>query len=200
MKRIFNTGLMLLLLAALFAAGCTPRNGTITLLLDDRYGLEVGDPVVYRDVTIGQVLSIAIAREASTDTRVAVVLLIDGGHFDVLYHEMAFIVQRERMLYAHKMIELRDRNVLARTPILNGDHVHGQARVDLFLDSMEGVATDMQPLHDELRERVDEGWKALKERTAAALSDSSAASWSHRLRLLLDNGIHATHGDPRAGP
>ena len=98
------------------------------MLMEGTYRLEVGDPVYFKNLVIGQVASFdTIESLDGTRTFIAAVLTFNGNHLKRLDRGMKFYLIREHFIWGGRAVEIiEESNGVRYRPLRPGNRVFGE--------------------------------------------------------------------------
>jgi len=105
-----------------------------TILFDSADGLEAGDLVLHKGFTIGTVRSVDLKKgEGPARSQVHVRVAFEEEYADLLYHQMLFAVERDRLFGSERHIEVYERAVKHPVLVRDGDLIIGSTQADRYL-------------------------------------------------------------------
>ena len=150
--------LALLLAETALGPGCGPPRPRIHLLLDEIDGLEEKDPVVYRDLVVGEVVSVTLRPHPDRPGgAIYAELALDPQHLPLLAHEQHWVVEGRRYmgLSSNRQVRIHDRDVPLPTPVRPEDIVVGTSFAEHLLEDLgDGASSALRDAVKAAREHA----------------------------------------------
>lgn len=105
-----------------------------TILFKSAEGLKPGDLVLHKGFTIGAVKAVELMEgERPAESLVHVRVAFEEEYAGLLYHQMLFVVERDKLFSSDRHIEVYERAVKQPVPILDGEFIIGSTQADRYL-------------------------------------------------------------------